>query len=192
MFELIALTGGFWFFCFMLIVLGSGILFSEIDNWFGAAITIIVLLLGSELIFGIPVFAAVVDNPLWVVFGLIVYALIGTVYATFYRYRNFLKDNEESIARDMHKYEKSLGKNGTFTNNDFRESMYYSAYQPYNNKERITAWILLWPWAVFWDLCHQPVRWVYKVCHDSTGKILDKISYNVSEDIINRNKISND
>jgi len=187
MFELIALTGGFWFFCFVIFILGLGIISAEMDSFLGACMTIALMALGAELLFSIPMLATIVANPLWIVLYILVYFVIGSAYGIFYRYPNWLKDRSESIGDQWLRYKYECdGKGKVASPSDFRTHKYYDMFRPKNNVDVITTWIVLWPWALFWDLCHKPVRWFYNIVYTSIGKMLDTVGNNTTDTIINR------
>jgi hypothetical protein len=187
MFELIALTGGFWFFCFVILVLVVGIVSAEIDSIFGGVLTIVLFALGSQLLFGIPVLQTVLADPLLILLVLLLYTMVGIAYAVGFRYPRWLKDRATSIIMEYDRYVAFAKHQGLSTDKEaFRQSNYYSEYRPGHNTDVITAWIVLWPWAVFWDLCHRPFRWVYNNLYTVVGDMLNKIGAEVTDKIIDK------
>ena len=188
MFELFALVGGFWFFLFVIAIFACGIWSAETDNYFGGAATLVILALGSQFLFGIPVFAAILANPLLLIVGVVAYIGIGLAYAVLYRYADFLRKKSVSITSSWGdfqiSYKKQHGKDSTPTRADFRESQSYREYTPKYNADRIAAWVMMWPWAVFWDLSHKPIRWVYNNMYTFAGRALDRVGAKVSDKIL--------
>ena len=185
MFEALALTGGFWFFLFVIFILVAGVVSTELDSFFGGGLTLILLAGGSQFLFGVPVWASIVANPFLVVAGLVAYATAGIVYGVYFRYADFLRKEADNIKRDWNRYQKQYPND---TRENFRDSEFYRDYAPYRNKDRIVAWVMLWPWGVFWDLCHKPFRWIYNNMYTFTGKLLDRVSAKISDRIIDEKK----
>lgn len=185
MFELLGLVGGFWFFLFVVACLVAGIVSNEMDNFFGGALTITFLAFGLQLFFGIPILQSIIANPLFIFLGLFVYTAVGVVYGVLFRYKDFLKEHKDGIKDSWKEYE---GTTSHPTEEGFLKSYRYSEFSPSHNADRITAWILLWPWGVFWDLCHKPARFIYNNMHSFVGRMLDKVGMKVTKDIINEKK----
>jgi hypothetical protein len=181
MFESLALIGGFWFFLIAIAVLAGGIISAECDNLWGAGLTLALLAGTSELLFNIPVLASIAANPLLVGVGLAAYTAVALLYAVFYRYAAFLRSNSYEIADSWSTFQK---KNVTGTREDFRQSEHYRRYTPLYNVDRISTWALLWPWAMFWDLCHKPARWFYDTMYSLAGRMLNAVGARVSDGII--------
>ena len=192
MFESLALIGGFWFFLLAIAFLVAGIVSAECDNLWGACLTLILLAGTSELLFDIPILASISQNPILIVAGLAAYIVVALLYAVFYRYPCFLRNKAESITQEWINF---LSKHPGETRDAFRLSTYYHRYTPSYNADRISTWALLWPWAIFWDLCHKPARWVYNTLYALAGRMLDNVGSKVSDSIIdveqNKNKNKN-
>ena len=185
MFEMLALTGGFWFFLFVMFILVVGVVSTEIDSFFGGAITLIFLAAGSQFLFGYPVWASIVANPLLVVVGVVAYVAVGIVYGVYFRYADFLRKRADNIKQSWDSFKK---KNANATHDDFRNAYEYKDYTPSANSDKIIAWVMLWPWGVFWDLCHKPIRWVYNNMYSFTGQLLDRVGAKISDRILNEKK----
>lgn len=189
MFEALALLGGFWFFLFVIFILAAGILCAEFNNFFGAGATLVGLAAGSQFLFGIPVWSSIIENPFLVIVGIVAYAAIGMFYAIVFRYADYLRKNKHNIRAawgDFQvSYKKGHGEDSNPTREEFRKSLQYRDFTPSYNSEKITAWVMMWPWAVFWDLCHKPVRWVYNNMYSFAGRMLDAVGARISDKILN-------
>ena len=190
MFELFALVGGFWFFLFVIAIFACGIWSAETDNMFGGALTLLALAAGAQFLFGIPVFGAILANPLLLIVGVVAYIGIGLAYAVMYRYADYLRRHAYQIKMKWSEFQlshqKTHGKDTTPTRSDFRNSYSYQEYAPKYNADRIAAWVMMWPWAVFWDLSHKPLRFVYNNMYTLAGKALDRVGARVSEKILDK------
>lgn len=177
MFEMLGLIGGFWFFIFVVIVLAAGIVSSEFDSFTGGAITFVGSLLVANYWFGIPVIAAIIASPVQLLIIFAVYVLVGGLYATYFKYPDFLEANVHHIKDRFNQFKKSKGPDYSEKQlkEMFFESDFYEKYRPYKNKERIASWVLMWPWGGLWDLTHKPVRSIYRFVHDSIGNGMDRV-----------------
>jgi hypothetical protein len=190
MFELFALVGGFWFFLFVIAIFACGIISAEHDNMFAGASTIIVLALGAQFLFGIPVFGSIIANPLLLVVGVVAYIGIGLAYAVLYRYSDYLTRKAVNIKMKWGDFQiafkKEHGNAVTPTRDDFRNSYSYREFTPKYNADRIAAWVMMWPWAVFWDLSHKPLLWLYNNLYSLAGRSLDRVGARVSDKILDK------
>lgn len=182
MFESIALLGGFQFFAFVMLVVAFGIASSEFDSTIGGVITLTLLITGLH-VFEILTFSDIVTAPLLMLFSVSLYIGIGFAYAIFYRYINFLDKNSDEIQRKWKEFQRE---NKDATREDFYKSYQYRAFTPSWNKDKIAAWITLWPWSVFWDLSHKPFRWIYKKLYALAGEMLDRVGKRVFNSIIDK------
>jgi hypothetical protein len=192
MFETIALLGGFWFFCFVLLVFVAGIISAELDSMFGGITTVIMLLAGGQFLFDIPIGQTIADKPILIFFILISFFIVGVIYVVAYRFNRWLKGQSVSIKSNFKRFEKDYIKdnNGEFpSGEEFRKSSYYKEYTPSTNADLITAWIMLWPWAVFWDLCNRPIRYAFSNVRVMVGKMLDNVGARATEKIIRDEKV---
>jgi hypothetical protein len=191
MFEFIGLLGGFWFFCFVLLILVSGIFSAELDNFIGAGLTLIALIFGAQLFFDVPIIETIIDKPIVIIFAAVVYVLIGICYAVIYRYSRWLKSRAKEITVKWHSFQSAYEKDhkGEYpTTDEFRNSSHFRTFKPSSNVELITTWIIVWPWAVSWDLCNRPIRYIYKNTRTGVGKMLDSVGSKVTEKIIEDTK----
>jgi hypothetical protein len=189
MFELFALVGGFWFILFVIAIFACGVVSAETDNMFGGAATLILLAVGSQFLFNIPVFGAILANPLLLIVGVVAYIGIGLAYAVLYRYASFLEQKAPGIKMSWGEFQINYKKDhsdSTPTRDEFRASYKYNQYTPSYNSDRIAAWVMMWPWAVFWDLCHKPLRFLYNNMYTLAGRALDKVGARVSDKIIDK------
>lgn len=186
MFEMMALAGGFWFFLFVMAVLVGGVIVSEMDSFFAGTITFILTLSGFQL-FGYPIFASILGNPIFLLIFLAIYVAAGSAYAVFYRYPRFLKKSDDDIKERYRNYLRSE----RLEDNDeafeaFMDSAEYAKYRPGRNKDAIANWVLMWPWSLFWDLLHRPIIWVYNNAYIGIGQALDRVGKNITRKIVGR------
>jgi len=185
MFELLGNIGGIWFLLFTIAIVGGGIIAAEFDSVVGAVITYVIMIAGFTFVFDLPFEVGLFSGLFMTVIGVVVYVGIGLVYGVQYRYGGWLKDQATNMKMDYADYEKDATAMGETPSKDgFRASRKYDAYRPKHNLDRITAWIALWPWALFWDLCHKPARWIYNTVYDIAARGLDAVNKRISDKIL--------
>lgn len=187
MFELFASVGGFGFFVVMMFIIAVGVISAESDSVVGAVVTF-VFLAGTMVFMGHwPSASTLWENLLMIAAGMIAYIGIGLVYGVLYRYAGWLKTEKVYVQVEYKRFVSEYTKknNGDYPSNDeFRDSSHYEPFTPLYNADRIAIWVVLWPWAVFWDLCHKPIRFVYNTAYDIAAKALASVSRRISDKII--------
>lgn len=187
MFELFASVGGFGFFVLMMFIIAVGVVSAEFDSIVGAVGTF-VFLAGTMVFMGHwPSASTLWENLLMIVAGIFAYIGVGLAYGVWYRYAGWLKTKKDYIQVEYNKFvvEYKKRNNGDYPSNDeFRDSSHYKFFTPLYNADRIATWVALWPWAVFWDLCHKPIRFVYNTAYDIAAKALESVSRRISDKII--------
>jgi hypothetical protein len=181
MFEFLAALGGFWFLLFAVVIIVGGVVAAESDSIVGALITFVAMFVGFYFLFDFPFEVGLFDTMFMVVIGVIAYIGVGLLYGIPWRYRNWLIDMKENIKYDYNNY--ADGKDSP-TIAGFRASRYYNAYRPKSNLDKISAWIALWPWALFWDCCHRPIRFIYNTTYDIAAKFLDAVGNRTTDSIL--------
>ena len=188
MFETLSHVGGFGFLVFTLLVLAAGVLSAELDSITGAVVTFILMIGGAVFLFDFPVLDSVFGNLFLSFVALVAYTVIGLAYGVWYRYSEWLNKRSNSISREYERFVSEYSKKhkGEFpSNEEFRQSHHYSPFLPIKNINRISTWIALWPWALFWDLCHKPVRALYNTVYSIAARGLNSVSAKISDKIIN-------
>lgn len=181
MFEFFGHLGGLWFLLFTAIIILAGVVAAEFDSVIGAVITYILMFAGFYFWFDFPFDVSMFDSIVMIVIGVIGYVGVGLVYGIPWRYRNWLLERSDDIKDSYNRFCKHSEDKSTKT---FRNSSYNDDYRPKRNLDRITAWIALWPWALAWDCCHRPVRFVYNTTYDIAAKMLDAVSDKVTDNIL--------
>lgn len=169
MFEMLALLGGFWFFILVVIVFAAGAASCEYDSIAGGIITAILLIGGLQLL-GYSIFSTIIASPFVVFLLLFGYIAAGAAYAVMYRYPKYLYKNRQDIERAYKDWEKAGSER------PFESSHHFRDFSPGSNIERITSWVMLWPWGALWDLSHRPFIWFYNTVYKAIGKVLDRVA----------------
>jgi hypothetical protein len=196
-----------------LILIGFIALFTEVENFGWATITLIATLLLCNQMFHANLFSYVKDHLLETLVGILVYLAIGVVWSlckwfTFLHKfkREFLAAKQEfitahnlpaetEITRDFltslqAKYweiESEQMDKGPFKHHPrFKDvSFPYSLlYRPtaYSNKNKIIAWMSLWPFSFIGTLINDPVRRLFLFLFNQLKSFYEKISDYVFKD----------
>lgn len=190
MFELLGNIGGIWFLLFVVFIFVGGIVSAEFDSVIGAMLTFAFMFGGFLLFFDLPFELGLFESLFMMAVGVVGYVIIGLVYGVWYRYSDWLRNQADHMKSRYDDYEKSVlkDKGQVPTRDGFRDSIYYKEFQPIRNLDRITTWIALWPWALFWDLCHKPARWIYNTVYDIAARALNAVNKKISDKILDNIK----
>jgi hypothetical protein len=183
MFELIALLGGFWFIVFIGLIVVTGIVASEIDNFALGTATFVIALIGAQVLFDIPVWAAIASNPLSLVLFITLFTLIGAAYTAIWRWPEFLRDNASTIKSAYNQYKNKH--KGNF--DEFLQSDSYE-FTAAKHKDRLATWIITWPFSLVWELSRKPIKYVYKIIYEALGGAFERIGISVARRIHEKNK----
>jgi hypothetical protein len=198
-----AAFSGAWFGIFMLAFIVIGIVANEMDSfWMGAA-TLLVGLAGMEFLFDVPVWASIFANPLMLLLYAAVYVAVGSLYTGLWSWPNFIREHADNIKMDYGSWKNDLirsnrvekrrtladlaqGKEAeqadeiTDPNLDtsfetFLDSSNYR-YPASRHKDRLAAWVLMWPFGLLWDLMHRPARWIWNTVYSGLGQVFERVS----------------
>ncbi len=195
-FLLFGLSGGIWFLIFLAAFVIFGMVSSEYDNFFWGTLTLISGLAIMEWVFAVPVWATIMANPLTVIVIAAVYILIGSLYAGFWKFRNFVLKNEGHIKEAFINWIKSspsyerkdditeiLKSDEKFE--QFLDSNYYPM-APSKHKNRLANWVLMWPFALLWELSHKPAIWLWDTIYSQLGTLFLEISKSTARSLRNK------
>ena len=180
--------GGVWFALFVLLFIVCGIFSAETDSFFTGTATFVLGLAGLDLMFGYPVWETVVSNPLSILLFLAIYIAAGSAYAGLWRWVRYIKEHSEDINNSFLRWAREARKDAQ--PDDFEtylDSDYY-AYKASKHKDKLAAWVLLWPFGLLWDLMHRPARWVFNTVYNNLGTLFDKIGKHTARSIQGKSK----
>ncbi len=187
--ELLLISaGGVWLGLFAFISLALLIFSIEKDSsTLGGAVLIITFAI-AEFGFNIPIWASIVANPLMIIFYLLVYIAVGSLYAAMWRLPNFLKRNSVRIQSDYNNWKQTDRWGSTVNKKDISLEAFLNSgaynYKVQNNKDRVASWVMLWPAGVLWELSHKPFRWVWNTTYYGLGNTLERINRDTIKKIL--------
>lgn len=195
-FLLFGLSGGFWFLIFLAAFVIFGMVSSEYDDFFWGSLTLISGLSIMEWGFAVPIWASITANPLTFFIMAAVYIFVGASYAGFWKFRNFVLKNESKIKSEFIQWIKSspsyerkdditeiLKSDEKFE--QFLDSNYYPM-APSKHKNRLANWVLMWPFALLWELSHKPAIWLWDTIYSQLGTLFLEISKSTARSIRNK------
>lgn len=168
-------AGGVWIALAALLVV-IGLLYSTHNESFFLGLGVIFLaILAGEYLLGLGIFAAIAANPFVLLFGLGGYAVIGTLYAAWWKMPNFLDSKKDSISKRYDIWKSRLDKDQDPSYEEFLNSQSYP-YSVRDNKDRVASWVLLWPLNILWELSHKPFVWVWEKAYYGIGRVLENVN----------------
>jgi len=178
--EFLAAFGGAWFGIFMLAVLVLGIVSAEYDSFFMGSATLLVGLAVAEFVFAVPVWAAIVANPLMVLMIIALYVAVGALYTALWRWPDWINTRAPAIKSafaDWTRDNNGMPVEGGYATafEAFTHSYKYRDFTAAENKERLSTWTLMWPWSLFWVLANRPARWIWNQSYCVLGQLFDKV-----------------
>lgn len=180
----LAAAGGTWFAIFALFIFVAGIVSAEYDSFFGGTATFIVGLLGADIIFGYSVIAAIISNPLIILLALALYVFVGSVYTGFWKWPDYIRSVSDLIDAKFNIWLNKDKQNHSF--DEFLESVEYSPFSAANNKERLAAWVLMWPFSLFWELLRKPAIWLFNTSYAMLGDMFESIGKRTAKAVYNK------
>ena len=185
-------ASGIWLGLFALLSLVLLVVSIEKDNSaLGSAVLVITFAI-AEFGFNIPIWDSIVANPFILIFYLIVYIAVGSLYATLWRLPNFLRKNSSSIQADYNNWKKAnqWGSDNNKRDVSFDAFLNSSSYQykVKNSKDRIASWVMLWPAGVLWELMHKPFRWIWDTTYRGLGNALERVNHDTARKILEDKK----
>ncbi len=175
--------GGAWFAIFMLVFIVVGVISNEMDSfWMGAA-TLLVGFFSMEFFFSIPVWASIAANPFMLAVYVVVYLAIGSLYTGVWSWPDYIRKRADNIKMDYGSFLNLNKKAGTTVNfEDFLNSNDYR-YSARKNKDRLAAWVIMWPFGLVWDLSHRPAIWIWDSVYTVLGSTFENVSKNTARKI---------
>ena len=176
---------GVWFALFIIIFAACGTFTASVGNMFWS---LVVLAAGAgilEFLIGISVLSILIANPLLVVAVLAIYIGIGAAYTGLWRWPSHLRKHSSVIKSTFENWrsshEKQLaGKSKEEAFEIFLDSAHYSSWHPSRNKERLSTWVLMWPFAMGWELSHKPLIWIFETIYYTLGDMFVAIGKNTA------------
>ncbi len=165
---------GVWLALFFIIFIACGTFTATVGNIFWS---FVVLAAGAgilQFLVGISILSIFIANPLLVIAVLAIYIGIGAAYTGLWRWPAYLRKMsgyiQEMFDRWKHSHAKQLeGKSKEAAFEEFLDSSHYAEFHPSRNKERLSTWVLMWPFAMGWELSHKPLIWVFETVYYTLG-----------------------
>lgn len=188
MFEVaFAAYNGIAFGAFVLLMFALGIVASERDSFFLGTVTIIAGLVGLDLLFAVPVWDSIKANPMMGLIYVIAYVVIGSLYTGMWRWPDYIKSHAGSIKISFGDWSIIQRKHGGDTDHEsFLNSSSYH-YSARKNKQRLAAWVLMWPFSLTWALSHRPAMWLFEQVYAILGEVFENVSKRTARKILNKN-----
>lgn len=192
MFELFAALS-FWAWLFIAIEIVLLFVLVETDQGVGAGISILIFAALLNWVGGVPVFATIWANPLWVFALLGIYLVVGTGWAISKWYIHVKKiARKYREIKDEFMSDRGLEKGHPLDDKQRLELRSRTQAQGLRevppkankNKSRITGWMMFWPVSMIWSVLDDFVKELFFQIYDYIGGFLQRISDRVFKDIV--------
>lgn len=154
-----------------------GILAVEIGSLLAVGAIVLSFVVLLKWFFEISAVAVVIANPMLIVPIIVGYIIMGSMYAGFWRWPDYLRSKADDIQGRFVDYCKSHNldrKESAFV--EFSESTYYKGkYGVGVNKEMLSVWVLMWPFALLWELSHRPITWIWNTVYNMLGNMFTRV-----------------
>lgn len=196
--------GSFWFWALVAAEIVLLFVFNELENGFGATISLGVFAAALQFMGGIDLIGYVVKHPIHILAALIAYFLLGTVWGVF-KWRLFVLDRVEVFKEAFQRFLSSVGlPNDTKINGlpidvlnkwnkfDFKYdtrlgkrihgeeiSKVPSAKE---HKGEILRWMSFWPFGVVWYVINDFVKGIFKAIYQRIAAFLQGIADKIWQD----------
>lgn len=172
---------GVWLALFAIVFLACGAWTASIGNLMVSVLVVLAGFIGMDFLFGVSIWGYMLVNPLNFVGVLAVYFLAGAAYVGVWRWPDHIRQMKHYIDLSFQSWRRDRKKENTpAAFEEFLDSSHYTEYTPSRNKERITTWIAMWPFALAWELSHKPIRWITSAVYEALGKVFTQIGKNTA------------
>lgn len=167
---------GVWFALFLIVFVACGTFTASVGSMFWSLIVIAAGAGAMQFLGGISILAILMTNPLLVVTVAAIYIGIGAAYTGLWRWPSHLRKHSgviKSVFQQWYdSHQKQLtGKTKAEAFEIFLDSDRYSSWHPSTNKERLSTWVLMWPFAMSWELSHKPLIWIFDTVYATLGEM---------------------
>jgi hypothetical protein len=169
------------FIIFISASLVVGIVASESDNAIFSTAVILGFFAALELLFSVPIWAAVSANPLTIILALLGYLVAGAVYALVWRWPEYLRNNSDVIKSDYKRYVREKGGDNV---DDFLNDNYYNSYSASKNSNYIANWVMSWPLSLLWELARKPAIWIWRNAYTLLANYFEAISKKTVKNVL--------
>lgn len=169
------------FIIFLLVAIGIAILAAESDSWVYTTTVFISTFAALDFVFGVPIWATILSNPLTIIMFTFIYVAVGAAYTAIWRWPVALRDKSEQI---QDSYESYLKNHKEHNKKDFIDSNAYSKYTASYNKSSLANWVLAWPFSLAWELARKPAIWLWNNIYHSLGNLFEHIGKSVTNKIL--------
>lgn len=188
MFELTFFAfSGVAYAVFLLAVIVIGIVASERDSFFLGTVTMIGAAIGLDVLFDVPVWDTIKTNPWMAVIYVIAYVLAGSAYTGMWEWPEYIRSKSSYIKSAYDEWAARQKRNNCDADHElFLNSDAYT-FKARKNKQRLAAWVLLWPFSMAWALSHRPAMWMFNQVYTVLGEMFENVSRRTARKILDKN-----
>lgn len=165
---------GIWALLGLVVFVIAGIVSAEMDSAFAALVTIVIGGVVLEWLMGVSIWTVLTTNPLLIFAALVLYVAAGGLYTVVWRWPEYIRKHKGAI---MSAYTRWAGNQKSGANNSFDAFLDSNDYDfnASSHAERLTTWVILWPFSMSWELARKPAFWLAKTIYYSLGNTLQNV-----------------
>ena len=176
---------GVWLALFIILFVACGTFTATVGSMFWSLVVIAAGAGILQFLVGISIFSILLANPLLIIAVLAIYIGIGAAYTGLWRWPAHLRKQSAVIKNTFETWkmvrEKQIaGKTKEEAFEMFLDSGDYASWHPSYNKERLSTWVLMWPFAMGWELSHKPLIWIFETVYYTLGDMFVAIGKNTA------------
>lgn len=174
-------------------------IFSENESWIQGMVATAVA--GLLIIYGYGgewmTWDWVTNHVGTIIAGVLIYFTIGVVYTAFWKWRNYCKANADPDALMRINSDNDSASERYLMNSygeyPISEETYYRnpnafALHPSNHYDRLTTWMMFWPFSFFWTILHDPLTWIGTTLYDLMSNVFFNIAKSASRPVSSKER----
>lgn len=166
---------------FIMIALIVGIFASESNSATFSTAVILSFFAVLELAFDVPIWAAIVANPLTIIALLLGYLVAGAAYTMIWRWPEYLRNKSEAIKSDYARYVRDTKRDNV---DEFMNDGFYNRHTAYRQSKYIANWVMSWPLSLIWELSRKPAIWLWKTVYALLSDYFERISKRTIKNVL--------
>jgi hypothetical protein len=166
---------------FIVIALIVGIFASESNSATFSTAVILSFFAVLELAFDVPIWAAIVANPLTIIALLLAYLAAGAAYTMIWRWPEYIRSKMVEIKSEYSRYVKETKSADV---DEFMNDRHYNKYTASRQSDYIANWVMSWPLSLAWELSRKPAIWTWKTVYSLLRNYFERIGKRTIKNVL--------
>jgi hypothetical protein len=173
-----------WAILGLIVFLIAGVISAEMDSAFAALVTLVIGGVVLEWAMGISLWAALIAHWPWIFSGMVLYVAAGGLYTVVWRWPEYIRKHKADIMTTYSRWAANIKAGGNNSFDAYLDSKDYE-YNASTHAERLSTWVILWPFSLSWELARKPAFWLGKTVYHSLGNTLQRVGRNTARKLHN-------